>query len=161
VSRYPRSPPELSHPPSGGRRSLRAEILRTTDERSQGRRLGCFRASPVHLTSARRASCVVGELRRSSIPHSRFGTFPLAPRGPPPRRAAPHHATPRHTAPFRGALLPATPRWHVGNRQRLVASLLSSYNSERNRVVPEKGEDMYGNPIMLHRIGRPTRYGAS
>lgn len=154
MSRYPRSPPELARSPSLGWPSLRAGILRTTDERSQGRRLGRFRVARAFDLRARRASCAVGGLRCSSIPHFPLllrRTFPLrSARLRMSYRTAPHHVMPRH----------ATPRHTRPGRARRVAPI-SLYNSERNRVGPERGasrrEGMYRNPITLYRVGRLLR----
>lgn len=113
MSRYPRSPLSGSHPIDRAV-ALRcaAEILRTTDERSQGCRLGRFRVA--------RPPCVWPPARRT--PSAGFGVlryFPL-----------PY----THAAPFRSSR-----RCVQYSSRRLPPLHPSSYNSERNRVDPERG----------------------
>ena len=142
-----------SHP-FEGRCSVRGEeILRTIDERSQGCRLGRFRAA-LH-TFDLRVACL-GAFRRVSARHD---AVRVVRRRRPPTIFDPPLSSPA-TLPFHFSLprtKPLTmphnspsiaPRWYV-NERPFIVSLLNSYNSERNRVPKRELWHMYRENFIL------------
>lgn len=132
VSRYPRSPLSGSHPIDRAVAPVRARDPKN-NRRKESRlssRPFSRRAPSVRLTSG--ASYAVGGPRRSSIfPPPRFSSVPYA-----------HVRTYTRTrflfAPLDTAHY-TPPRWSLARPSPVVSLLLSSYNSERNRVDPERG----------------------
>ena len=145
ATNYPRS----SFHPFESRRSVRGEeILRTIDERSQGCRLGRFRAAfhtfdlrVARLGASRRVSVRLGAARR--VVRRRRAPTIFDPPLSSPATLPFHFSLPRtkplttsHNSPS------IAPRRYV-NERPFIVSLVNSYNSERNRVDPEKGALWY------------------